>query len=420
MTQASGEPGAGADRRPSVPPPRPLQGPPAGHGRSGRAGLLLAFAGLGATAALVPASIPAMAQVLDEDTGVLARVVPALFVGLFLGVALSPRSARRHGPGPVAAAGSGVQALGLGLASLAGNATGVVLAALIAGVGFGVTESSGTALARVSELSSPGRGTGRTLISLTAATAAAAATAPLLVLVGGTSVVRAVLAAAAVLHLLAAMALAREIRGRHHTSAPRGVRRQPLRVGRLGWAVFFYVGSETILAGWSAVLLRDALDVTPSIAAAGTSVFWVLLLLGRSAATPVISVGVPPRAVLTACQYGAGVALAGAAASAHGSPTVSVVLLAASATLMGPCYGFLLGEGLDAVPADRAAHLSAHLIALGALGGAVVSGAVALLGDSLTWLALGACTAMLASAVARQVAADATARRGGTLRPERC
>ncbi len=352
----------------------------------------------GAVSSRIPATLPAMAQLLGADPASLARAVPALFTGLFLGVALAPTATRRAGPTRAAASGAGVQAVALGLASLAWSEVAVVLAAATAGVRFGLAESSGITLARLRGDSTANAGTSRSLVALTAA--AAAATAPLLIEAGGTTAVRPVLAGTALLHLLAALVLATATTAPPQVPVPTRPAGHAPRKGWLAAAVFCYVGSETVIAGWSALLPQDVLALSPSTAATGTSAFWVLLLLGRLAGSTAITSGARPRTALAACQLGASVALAGGAATAPVSTGVSLVLLAVAIALMGPCYGLLLGTGLDAVPDDQAGHLSARLITLGALGGAVCSGLVSLSGGGITWLAGSACIAMVASAAA--------------------
>ncbi len=328
-------------------------------------------------------------------SALLAVAVPALFTGLFLGVALSPALARHRGPGPTAL-GAGVQALSLALLAGAPTPVTAVLAATAAGVGFGLTEAGGAALARAA---SPG-GASRSLLPLTAATATAAAATPLLLLAGGTASVRPTLVAVAVVHLLAAAVLASTAgtTGGPLLAAPRRGRTRGSPWPAV--ALFCYVGAETVLAGWSAVIPREVLALSPTAAATGTSLFWVMLLTGRVAGTAALTRGVPPRTVLVLCQVGAAITLAGSAATAGTSPVAAVVLLGAAAGLMGPCYALLLGTGLETVPAAAAPRRSATLITVGALGGATWTFLVTSTGQAPAWLAGSAAAATIMSAAA--------------------
>jgi fucose permease len=363
-----------------------------------RAGLLLAFAGLGATASVIPASLPALAQVLEVGTAQLAVAVPALFTGLFLGVALSPAVTRRRGPGP-AAFGAGVQSLSLALLAGAPNTAIAVLAATAAGIGFGLTEAGGAALAKVASRD----GASRSLLPLTAATATAAAATPLLLLAGGTAAVRPTLVAVAVVHLLAAAVLALTAGTARTTRASLPPAPQPGRAPGPPWlaaALFCYVGGETVLAGWSAVIPREVLALSPTTSAAGTSLFWVMLLAGRVVGTAALARGSLPHTVLVLCQVGAALTLAGSAATAGTHPVATVVLLCTAAGLMGPCYALLLGIGLETVPAAAVPRRSATLITVGALGGATWTFLVTTTGQAPAWLAGSAAAAMTISAAA--------------------
>jgi hypothetical protein len=333
------------------------------------------------------------------DAASLVRAVPALFGGLFLGVALVAAGAGRRNPSHVLRLGGTAQAAGLVLVAVSWSPTVVVGAAGVAGLGFGIAEASGAALAR----DVGGNGVGHALLGLTAATAATAALTPLAVVFGGTTFVREVLAAAAVPHLLAALALPWRKVPRDASRSPEQAVKGSRRVWWIAVALFCYVGSETIVSGWSAVLPRELLALTPAHAAAGTSLFWLLLMVGRIASSLAISRGADALTVLTACQIGAGVALAGSAATAHTDAAVSVALYAASAAFLGPCYALLLGQALQGVTADYAGRLSACLIAAGALGGTAWSaGAGGATHHGQGVVATAACVAVVMSALAAQ------------------
>lgn len=339
------------------------------------AGLYLTFVGLGATGAVIPAALPTMAQIVGVPTAALLPAVPVLFAGLFVGVAVAPVVVCRVGAGRTVAAGALLQALSLaGLAAAA--TTGVVItASAIAGVGFGIAESGGTALTRTLTAS-----TSRTLTGLTAASAAAAACTPLAVVATGPDTVALVLCSVAVPPVLAAVTLGRPGQAPPLRPAAGPTTRPPTPTRWVAVALFCYVGAETVLAGWSAALAQTSFELSPGTAALGTSAFWVLLMTGRLVAAAAIRGGAAPGPVLTACQLGAAASLAAGSVTATVWPATTVLsatFVGVSVVLMGPCYALLLSTGIDAVGTMSTGTKASGLVAAGALGGAAWAAAVA-------------------------------------------
>lgn len=373
--------------------------------------LFSTFIGLGVTGAVVPAVVPTMAHVLDAPLTAVLRAVPGLFGGLFLGVALAPLVAERIGTEWTVRAGAAVQATALVSLATAPTVSVWVVGAVVAGLGFGMTESAGTGLAK-----QWAQAASTSLTSLTVATAAAAAITPLAVVAADDHFTRYVLAAAAIPHLLAFAAPAPA-----PTTAPvaspspspltrRTVTAEPHRrmSSATRWsavALFCYVGAETVLSGWSASLTATSLDLSASTAAAGTSAFWVLLMTGRLTATWALSAGVPPSTVLTLSQAGACASL-GAAVLLAGSQVPQTASTGTAVILMGPCYALLLSRGLDTVADTRATTTAATLVAAGALGGTVWASALASEPGGSQQLAVtaAACAALIASLVAAHMA----------------
>lgn len=356
-----------------------------------------------------------LAQVMAADPAELVRVVPALFLGVFLGVALSPVAARRPSLAVAVAGGAVAQAGALVLLASATTTPVATAAAAAAGVGFGLVESLGAALARLLAASH----TRRTLTQLTALTAAVATVAPLTVVAAGADSARLVLAGAAVPHVLAAAALVGTGNGpagaADATTSSAG---RPASRRWIAGAVFGYVGSETMVSGWSAVIPQRHLDLTATSAAVGTSAFWLLLTLGRLAGAAMLARRADPQAVLIACQV-ACVALLLASAAAAGMPVLTLALLGAAVVLMGPCYALLLGVALQAVGPHDAPRTSAVLVAAGALGGTVWSAGATVRDLDSRWIITAACVAMVLSAVcarrARLLSDDRSAEPGRAL-----
>jgi hypothetical protein len=341
---------------------------------------------------VIPASIPVLAELMGTSSATLLPVVPALFVGLFAGVALTPAASSRLPLTAVVAAGAVTQAVALALLAAATTPTAAIVAAGTAGLGFGLVESCGAALARLRSTSH----TGLTLTQLTAVTAAIATLTPLAVVAGGTTTARLVLIGAALPHLLAASALSANRWGPGNST---GATPPTAGRGSARWtavSLFCYVGSETIVAGWSAVLPQVGLDLTAADAAVGTSLFWLLLTLGRLTGAAVLARGADPQTVLLTCQLSCVGLLISSTVTAD-RPSVALTLLGAAVSVMGPCYALLLGIGLQTVDASGAARLSAVLVAVGALGGATWSAAAARGLDIRTIPAI-ACLAMALSA----------------------
>lgn len=355
----------------------------------------MAFTGLGVTGAVIPAALPGLAERLSVETASLSPAVSALFLGLFVGVALTPLAAHHVGASRGAAMGSALQGASLLSMAFAGTTMAVVIAAFVSGVGFGAVEASGAVLSREVQ-----EGTSRTLTGLMATTASAASLTPLVVVAAGSGLAY-VLAAAVVPHVLALLLLVRT--GHTTGSAAAGLTSdatswRPRSATWLAAAACCYVGSETVVAGWSAVLPQASFELSSSQAAAGTSTFWALLMLGRLAALAALRHGASTHAVQTVCQLSAALTLTSAAlVGQHRSP-VSIVLVGLAVFCMGPCYALILGAAMNGAAEQNAARVARRLVAIGALGGAIWAGAVASAGPvGATTVATAAAAGMAAS-----------------------
>lgn len=374
------------------------------HGRS-PAGLTAAFVGLGATGAVLPASLPSFAVTLPAGQADVFLAVPALFAGLLLGVVGAALLSIRVGLPRLIAAGAALQACALAGVAAAPADTGVVVGAGVAGVGFGLVESAGVGLARRVHAG----GAGPALTRLTSLVAVTAMLVPLLIV--ATRVIgsaRGVVALCAVPHLFTAVLLLRDEPAADRTRRSMGTSGSsgsPSRAALLAPAValFCYVGAESVVAGWSAELPRRLVGVDPAVGALGTSAFWGLLWAGRLIALVALSRGASERDVLVRAQAAGAVLLVLAATCAASQPVLSGLFLVAAIPALAPSYGLLLAAGLRRA-GGAPGRTSALLVAVGALGGSAltllasrISGAQGGVSATLA-VAAGACVLSLVAA----------------------
>lgn len=338
--------------------------------------LHLAYAGMGATAGVIPAVLPAVIQV-HGDGALLAP--PLVFVGVLCGVIGAAVSASRAHANGLLAAGCALQALGVLCAALAWSAEMFTLGALIAGLGFGLAESAGSIVAK--QMSDGGL-TGR-LSALTATVAATATVTPLIVL-AMTSVGLPLfpLFLSAALNLVAAGPLlflpSRRV---SDPSAAEECRPRKL-LFAAGAAIMLYVGVESVIAGWSATIPYLLVPAALPFAALGTSAFWLLMSFGRGLAAALLRKGTEPWRLMRIASASASLLLLAAAVTVDRWPTASLVALGLCVISFAPMYGLLLGTALERVPVSMTAYSATVLVAAGALGGALLPLGVVWLGLS--------------------------------------
>lgn len=339
-----------------------------------RTGLFTAFAGLGVTAAFVPAILPSAERAIAAD---LSAAVPALFAGLLVGVLASSPLLMRRPPRTVLMLGSALQAAAIVAVALAGTPAVFITAAVVAGSGFGLVEASGSVAAKSV---STGSATGL-LSALLGTVAVCAAVTPLIVAAG--SGVRATLGILAVVPLLTIAMLAGSTRAipRARTVTPARRDLRGLRV-LLPFAVALplYVGVETVLSGWSAVIPERILEVDPGLAALGTSAFWALMAVGRFGAAALRRLSVSPIAILASATSAAAILMATAGLLVGPAPVGALLALGAVVVLLAPSYGLILGLALDRLDPARSAAVTGALVACGAVGGTFVPTLILLIG----------------------------------------
>ncbi|RDV44278.1 hypothetical protein DOE76_12900 [Leifsonia sp. ku-ls] len=359
--------------------------------------LLLAFASLGAVGAAIPASLPGTAARLGVAAGDLLPGVSLLFLGLFVGVVVVAIP-RRGNAATLLWIGCGLETVGLLAVAWAPSVAAFFAAALLTGIGFGLTEASATALTRARS----SHGTPARLSRLNGASAVAAAVAPLLLLPAPPALVWAPLAAVSLVPAGAAV-VGRSARMAWPTvptvtRAPRPPSAAARRMWPLAAALFLFVGAETILSGWSSTLPTALLELPAGAAVAGTTVFWVLMAGGRFACTAILARGVRPRVYLgTSFALAVVLALLGALI---GEGVGAALLVAAVVACVAPGYALLLGSALLVAPSETAARTASALVAVGAAGGSVLSFAVAATVGTEPTAVLLAVAALLAASVA--------------------
>ncbi|MDI2098677.1 hypothetical protein [Ruicaihuangia caeni] len=356
--------------------------------RVSTAAVFLAFAGLGGTAASVPAVLPALAAAAATPMDAYLPAVPALFGGLLLGVLLTTVIASRLTPLRTLALGAGLQAVALATMAAASQPPFFITAAAVAGVGFGLGEAGGSIVAkRIADA-----GAARLLTALTATVAAVAALGPLIVVFAAFDARALLLAAVAAVHVAAGLIAMRAavhspggtargagLDAATHPPAPAspavaggGGRGLAIALASVAVALALYVGIETIVSGWSAVLASELLELTPAHAALGTSAFWALMALGRGIAWLLLRAARDPRRYAAANLGIVAVLMAAAAFSVVEEPIIAALLIGAAILALAPCYAVILGVGLAAVSDVQAERITGLLVACGAGGGALL------------------------------------------------
>ncbi|SEA40099.1 Fucose permease [Leifsonia sp. 21MFCrub1.1] len=337
--------------------------------------LILGFVALGAVGAVIPASIPAVAERTGVAPEELLPSVSLLFLGLFAGVLVTavPRRGRARTLLPV---GSALQVAGLALVACATSAPLFFLAATVTGLGFGLVEASATALSRARS----SEGTPVRLTVLNGASAVAAAGAPLLIAFVPAAALWAPVAALALVPaagaVLAAVARATWPGAAEGSAPPPRVQRGAgRRLWPVGAALFLFVGAETVLAGWSSTLSQSLFGLAGATAAVGTTAFWTLMAVGRFACAAVVARGVPARVYLPAAVGAASVVAVLSAIVGQGVGTA--LLIGAVVLLVAPGYALLLGSALAATTREGADRTASILVAVGSAGGSAISFAVA-------------------------------------------
>lgn len=327
--------------------------------------LTLTFAALGATGAVLGPALPALADQSGVDAPRASLVVPALFLGLLVGVGVLqlPRLAAAR-PRPLRRWGACLQAAGLVAVAASTSLSALLVAGAVTGVGFGVSEATASAV-----VTARADGAGRlSLLGAAFAIAAIAAPACVGLSLAATGALWPVFLAVAGLQLVAAISTEEAGPPPPGIAPIGGPAGTPWPLAAL---LMLYVGAEVLLSTWATELTRSLLSVDRSVAAAASTVFWCCLALGRvlgARATRYVTADVLLRRLVPTAAVVLGLAGGAAAVSWEG---VGLVLVALAVVVLGPVYALALAVGDDAsgVPMPG---VSARRIGIGALGGAAV------------------------------------------------
>lgn len=360
--------------------------------RQVRVATIGAFAGLGVTASTFPALIPSRVQ----QFGPLAlHAAPALFTGLLVGVVLASLLLPRVRALRITAAGVAVQAAALALV-LTPSDIAFLCAAALGGIGFGLTETGASLVARALASGS----TAGMLSHLTGVVAVSAALIPLILgaLLHWSSPAPLVFAAAAGLAVVAALLWRGQLPDTAGASEPRAGSIWPL-IAPVAVVLALFVGAESVLSGWSAVIVHTLASLDPSAAAVGTSAFWALMALGRFTFAAILRRGAAPRTTFAVGMSAATALLVAAAVLVTPTPILALGCVALAVVAFAPGYATLIGIALDEASDSAAPRVVGILVASGALGGALLPSAVLSLGaqpaTTPTFLILAGATAVV-------------------------
>ena len=342
-----------------------------------------------------------IARTFGASMGMLGRLPMALMAGFLAGIALTALVVDRLSKVAVMTAGNLAIASGALLFGASGDFSTAMLANLVIGLGGGLSELS--AIALVSDLFDDRRRTSMANMSQ-AMFGVGAVASPLAV--GwmldaavdwrvGYSVVAAVGAVGAILSLVAVL---------------RGVGRRPAvavlptldaprsdswRTPTLAWlclGIALYVGTEIGQSTWLSVLLERELGAPPALAAAGLSLLWAGLAVGRLVASAVA--GHAEDVTILRCVLGLGTLFEAALVLSPG-PATALCASFGLGLCFGPVFPTMVSMATSARP-DRSGAILAAMIASGAVGGAIVPAAIGIAADGIGLRpALWACVALL-------------------------
>ena len=323
--------------------------------------LLLVFATLGVAASLFPAAIPSMSSALALEPNELIAAVPAMFGGILVAVAATTTLAKRVLEQHLIRLAMLLISLGLGSAALVPQAYVFIGAAFVVGLGFGLAEVVATSAAKRLKVE-----TSTALTQLNAVFAIAALGAPLMYVAVST------FSTATTGFLIAGLAsLLIAFWFRSDQSAEQTVgQSQKLNPSLLLFALaaLCYVGAETLIAGWSSVIVNEIGGVQADFAAIGGSLFWALFALGRIISTALTPMIMAAQSALVMWGGISTVSLVTAGVFWDGG-TLVLIAFAFAATAAGPCYALIIGLALDQPGVTNSTTLTSALVLFGALGG---------------------------------------------------
>ena len=361
-----------------------------------RTQLSAVFALMGAATASLPATIPMRANQLGISTEQLMPAVPALFFGLFVGIALTPFISKSVTTTNHVRISIAMQTLGvLGIGVLHSQQL-FIASSLIIGLGFGQLEVLITSIARVESAQ-----LGNLLTRLGIYLASSAFLTPIAII--GLDLMEAShyinIAIAVVSIYVGGVFQTEQIYPQSKNFLVLKLANRKVYLLLLTTA--FYVGAETILAGWSAVLFSENISKNLVSAPLGTSIFWAGMTLGRVVGTFTSSKNFSTKASAILWSSSLSLSLALLSQMNDGSSRGAFLFLMVLAIFFaGPCYGFILGLAVSLYEIALAIKSATLFVLIGALGGVLIPAlAQVFLGSETKDVTLGAAVAAALSTV---------------------
>ena len=336
--------------------------------KKNRLQLAVLFALLGSAASALPASIPALALEFEVSASSLVGAVPVMFAGLFFSVGLAPLASAKFSDIALVRGFSLVLATGLFLLAISPQASMFISAGFALGLGFGALEVLGTAASKRLSTDTASR-----LTRLNAIFAISAFLTPILFVVLSASLSPKLLF---FLLFITALIFAVGYQSEHPaTTQGRKLIRPNKTIAAFLLATVFYVGAETVIASWSAVLASELGGLDAQLAAIGGSSFWGLLALGRLTSVALTPKFLEPKFALALWLALAGISLMVAWVSWDVVSQAGIlVAFGLAAIAAGPCYALIIGLALDSQNGAHAVALTSTLVLAGAAGGFALPG----------------------------------------------
>ena len=336
--------------------------------KKNRLQLAVLFALLGSAASALPASIPALALEFEVSASSLVGAVPVMFAGLFFSVGLAPLASAKFSDIALVRGFSLVLATGLFLLAVSPQASMFISAGFALGLGFGALEVLGTAASKRLSTDTASR-----LTRLNAIFAISAFLTPILFVVLSASLSPKLLF---FLLFITALIFAVGYQSEYPaTTQGRKLIRPNKTIAAFLLATSFYVGAETVIASWSAVLASELGGLDAQLAAIGGSSFWGLLALGRLTSVALTTKFLEPKFALALWLALAGISLMVAWVSWDVVSQAGIlVAFGLAAIAAGPCYALIIGLALDSQTGAHAVALTSTLVLAGAAGGFALPG----------------------------------------------
>ena len=329
-------------------------------------GTTRSFAIMGAASASLPASIPLRAKDLEVPVEGLLTSIPLLFLGLLMGIVITPLISSRIGSNRQVKIALIIQAIGVFGIGFSTSQNLFVISAFVLGLGFGQLEVLITSILRItSEL------VGKALTRIGAFLAFSAFLTPLLLLAAESIANKKLVFLFIVLMSgrVAVIFSSPDIKGSKQNINI--LKKKSFGAYFLLFASIFYVGSETILAGWSAVFFQKNVSTNLDIAPIGTSLFWLFLTLGRLSGSFITGKFVSAKTTAIFWSLGFSLALTLLPIVSENRAAFLVVLLL-GVFFAGPCYGFIIGQAVSYFESELAVESASLYVLVGAVGGVVI------------------------------------------------